>query len=351
MCTFVEQQLTFNTATEEKPVNYEIYLKPTPEKEYYRFRLLWFTDSTDRKTPFVERFIHSVWVEDGDKRFTYDVVCPTTPYVKKKWAGNAYDDCPICRFVNNNFIMLKESNFKDTIARTNHKTFKRRFQAVIPVYVVSDPVYDANNGKFKVFTIADKEIFEKFKALVIERNNNHKIFNSENALDFLVRVDNVQKVLGEGTDRELRYNKKEIVQMGFSSKPYDIPAITKTAIDQFPFSSLYYYMPTLDDLKSFYKDHCLHAVNDDVDDTAIADIATTPKTEPEVAKPKTTTKDNPKAVEKIKPTDTPLPVDEDLVESVTTSDEPEVDAPVEKSNEKSNDESINIDDLLNDIGF
>lgn len=348
MCTFVEQKLTFNTATEEKPVNYEIYLKPTPEKEYYRFRLLWFNDSSDRKTPFVERFMHSVWVEEGDKRFTYDVVCPTTPYVKKTWAGNAYDDCPICRFANNNFIMAKESGFKDSVAREKNKTFKRRFQAVIPVYVVSDPVYDANNGKFKVFTIADKEIFDKFKALVIERNNNHKIFNGENALDFLVRVDNVQKVLGEGTDHELRYNKKEIVQMGFSSKPYDIPAITKTAIDQFPFASLYYYSPTLDDLKSFYKDHCLHAVNDDVDDTSIADIASTPKVEPsEVVKPKATTKVNPKSAEKLKPTDTPPPVDEDLVESITTSDEHEVDPSIEKSS----DDSINIDDLLNDIGF
>lgn len=350
MCTFVEQKLTFNTATEEKPVNYEIYIKPTPEKEYYRFRLLWFNDSTERKTPFVERFIHSIWVQDGDKRFTYDLVCPTTPYVKKTWAGNAYDDCPICRFANNNFIMLKESNFKDTVARDKHKTFKRRFQAVIPVYVVSDPVYDANNGKFKVFTITDKEIFDKFKTLVIERNNNHKIFNSENALDFLVRVDNVQKVLGEGTDHELLYNKKEIVQMGFSSKPYDIPAITKTAIDQFPFASLYYYNPTLDDLKSFYKDHCLHAVNDDVDDTAIADIASTSKTEPEVVKPKATTKVNPKAVEKIKQTTQDVSTDEDLVESITTTDataEHEVDAPVENSNA----DSINIDDLLNDIGF
>ena len=41
--------------------------KPTAEGEYYRFRLLWFSDDTsDRKTPFVEKYSHIVYERDGN---------------------------------------------------------------------------------------------------------------------------------------------------------------------------------------------------------------------------------------------------------------------------------------------
>lgn len=347
MCTFVEQPLTFNTDISEKSINYEIYLKPTPEKEYYRFRLLWFNDDTDRKTPFIERFIHSVWIEEGEKRSTRDIVCPTSLYVKKTWAGDAYDDCPICRFGNNNYLVAKESNYKDTIAHEKAKKFKRRFQAVIPVYVISDPVYDANNGKFKAFIITDKAIFDKFKALVIERNANNKLFNGENALDFLLRVDNVQKVLGEGTAKELRYTKREIVQMGFSSKPYDIPAINKTAIDQFPFSALYYYKPTLDDLKAFYKDYCLHAANDDIDVASIATVAATKVEKPAAKAEKPASKVTAEA-KSTPPPKNDLPEDTiDDLDNVAASPS----APSVNSTPVDNTDKIDIDDLLNDIGL
>lgn len=361
MCTFVDQKLTFNTATEEKSINYEVFLKPTPEKEYYRFRLLWFTDSTDRKTPYVERFIHSVWVNgDGEagKNVCYNIVCPTTPFVKKTWAGNPFDDCPLCRFANNNYVALKDSGFKDVIAREKNKTFKRKFQAIIPVYVVSDPVYDANNGKFKVFSITDKEIFEKFKALVIERNATTTVFNGKNAVDFLVRVDTVQKVIGENTKNEFRYTKREIVQMGFSSKAYDIPAIDKTAVDQFPFSALYYQSPTSDELKDFYKAHCLLAANDDVDDSNFANLSTLTVTAPpanENVANESTSSDKSTVSTDNEKAETP-DIDDGLVESVVGSDDadelPDSSDSQDGKNELLNTSpAIDVDGLLSDIGL
>lgn len=276
MCTFVEQPLTLNMATSAKPLTYEVFLKPTPEKEYYRFRLLWFKDGTDRKLPYVERYMHNMWIRTDDKNELKQIVCPTTSHVRSQWAGNPYEDCPICRFSANNYIAAKESGFKDKIAHTNYKQFRRNFTASVPVYVVNDPVYDANNGKIKVFSINDKAIFDKFKRMIVERNKSNAIFNSADALDFLIRVDVVQKSYTDRNGETVTYTKQEIVQMGFSNKPYTIEAITKAAVDEFPFADLYYSAPTLDELKTFYKKHCLHAAHDDddVDLSELSDMTT-----------------------------------------------------------------------------
>lgn len=353
MSTLVEQPLTVNTYQTNAPLNYEVYLKPTPEKEYYRFRLLWFNDNTDRNTPFIERFVHTVWTKNGDKNVVHSISCPTTAHIKKNWPGNPFDDCPLCRFANNNYVVMKESNYKDQTAKDNHKTFKRRFQAIVPVYVVSDPMYDANNGKFKVFTFDDQDIYDKFKKLVIERGATAKVLNGTNALDFLVRADNVPKVLRAGTPEQVDYTKKEIVQMGFSSKPYDIPAITPEKIDEFPFGQLYYHSPSLEELKAFYKEFCLHSVNDDIDTASMATVSKASPVESTKAKP-ATPKVEPTAKAKVTPKSeaiesasvTPPADDDSFIDEVPNTSVASTVSAAEDGDEG----PINIDDLLNDVG-
>ena len=271
---FVDEQITEQNIAPENPMNFGVYMKPTPKGEYYRFRLLWFKDETDRKTPFVTRFVHEYWEDMGEgPNRNHSIVCPTSIFVRNNWKGDAFKDCPICRFSGNNFISWRDSGYIDKIASKNYRGFKRKFQAIIPVYVINDPNYEPNNGKLKVLIINESDIFNKFKKSVINKNKNTAIFNGGEAVDFLVRSEQDEKVFNEGEDNEYRFFKTEIVQMGFSNKPYKIPAINKEAVDQFPFAQVYYTASTLNELKSFYKKWCLHTITDDIDDSDMSDLS------------------------------------------------------------------------------
>jgi len=59
-------------------------------------------------------------------------------------------------------MTLKESNWKDADARKKNKDFGRKYQAIVPVYVVNDPNYEGNNGKFKVIMFGDKKVYDGF---------------------------------------------------------------------------------------------------------------------------------------------------------------------------------------------
>lgn len=371
MTQFVNKQLTEKDVTPpENPLNFGVYLKPTPKNEYYRFRLLWFRDKTDRKTPFVTRFVHEHWEnrEDGPNR-NHSITCPTSSFAKNVWQGDAFKDCPVCRFSGNNFIALKESGYKDKIARTNYRNFKRKFQAVIPVYVVNDPHYDPNNGKFKVLIINESDIFEKFKKLVISRNESTQIFNGGKAVDFLVRSDIVEKVLNEGEENEYRYTKNEIVQMGFSNKPYEIANINKENIDEFPFGDVYYSVPDLIDLQNFYKKWCLNTMidSDDIDDSDMADLTNTdedldifeqPKKETKSKKKNSDKKENDEEEINIEEIDTDVETEPEI-SLIDENEDVEIDLDIDELDSTSDEDNdgeekqseIDIDSLLDDIGI
>lgn len=256
-----------NGETQRKP-NLMIYIKPTPPKEYYRFRLLGFKSSkSDRDYPFITTFKHTVWVEGEDgKRHTENVVCPVTPFVKKNWKGDPMNDCPICRFANANFVAWKQSGWKDREAAKKNKEFGRKFEALIPVYVVNDPNYQQNNGHFRVFSFTDKDVYKQFQDLVRAKSQEAVVFNGKNALDFYIRYEMVEETLRQGQPNEYVWKHPVLKQMGFTNKPYDIPQITKEAIDeQFPFDETYYVGSTMSELEDFYNRH-IKVSNDDIPD-------------------------------------------------------------------------------------
>ena len=339
MCTWMTE-LPKKAKTEEtqKTPKLMMFLKPTEEKEYYRFRLLGFRSAkSDRDFPFIPRFVHQVWCEGEDgKRHTESIVCPVTPFVKEKWNGDPMNDCPICRFANANFGTWKASGWKDKEAARKNKEFSRKFEAIIPVYVVNDPVYPQNNGHFRTFAFYDKEEYNKFKDLINKYTGaGNVVFNGKEAIDFYIRYEMKEEVKNEGQPNEYHWKHPVLARMGFADKKvYDIPAITKEAIDKFPFDDTFYVASTMSELQDFYNRH-VKVSNDDIPDED-EEINLVPKKQEEPKVQKTN------SIEK-----TEIKADSDPVSDLPFDDGLNDNTPTEKKAEKSNDEvDEDIDDLL-----
>lgn len=270
--TFVNDKLTMASTQSDKSLKrLEVFLRPTEKNEFFRFRLLWFNhEGSGRKVPYIERWIHQVW-EDGDdgKRKLNEIICPVSKHVAESWpAGNPYDSCPVCKFANMNFVAFKDSSWKDRTAANNSKTFKRKYDLVVPVYIVSDPCYSNNVGKIRVFRINDSKVGDKFKKMIVAKSATEQIFNGGKAVDFIIRMDKVKYERDDGSF----WTKNEIVQMGFTNKPYEIAGITQEAINEFPFDDYFGAIPKVADLKEWHKKYCLHADTDDIDFDGISDM-------------------------------------------------------------------------------
>lgn len=310
---FVNDKLTVASTQSDKSLKrLEVFLRPTEKNEFFRFRLLWFKkDGTTRKTPYIERWVHQVWEDDENgKRKMEEIICPISKHVAEDWPGNPYDDCPICKFSNLNFVTFKDSAWKDKVAQNNSKTFRRKYDLVIPVYIVSDPCYSGNIGKIRCFRINDSKVGDKFKKMIVAKSAENQIFNGGKALDFLIRMDKVKYERDDGSF----WTKNEIVQMGFTNKPYEIAGITPELIDAFPFDDVFGSIPKMEDLKAWHGKYCLHTSNDDIDFDGISDMNSTEVVTPT---PKAEAVETPEE----EATDIPADFDDGLDESLADSDE------------------------------
>jgi len=262
-------------------------LKPCPdEKSYYRVRLLAFNpppgSQSDRDDPFIERFVHQHWTKDPEKNYNKidaEIVCPVTPHVHVE--GNRYDACKICSLANNYFLAFKASNWKDKEANRKNKEFGRKYQAIIPVYVVNNPNWEGDNGKFRVIIFNDKKVYQDFRKRVERAALEHPVFNGSGAVDCCLHVKEDVEVLRPGQANEYRWKKRVIDRIVFSTKPYDIPAITQEAIMDMRFDEEYYSSSTPDEIAQFYQKYCTVS-NDDIPD---ADEVRIYDDKPEDAKP------------------------------------------------------------------
>ena len=246
-------------------------LKPCPdEKSYYRVRLLAFApppgSMSDRDDPFIERFVHQHWTKDPDKGYNKidaEVVCPVTPHVHVE--GNRYDACKICTLANKYFIAFKESNWKDKDANRKNKDLGRKYQAIVPVYVVNNPNWEGDNGKFRVIIFNDKKVYQDFRKRVERAALENPVFNGTGAVDCCLHVKEDVEVLRPGQPNEYKWKKRVIDRIVFSTKPYDIGAITQDAIISMGFDDEYYTSSTPDELNAFYQKYCTVS-NDDIPD-------------------------------------------------------------------------------------
>lgn len=290
MCTFMNTLKRGGNSSSGKSNKQRIFLsiKPTSDpKSFYRFRILNFTSpkKSDRTTSFIERFTHTVWGknESGKPVIESQVICPATNYVKNLTKR----DCPICKLAEMNFAAYKESGYRDRESLKKSRELGRKFEYLVPVWVLNDPNYEGNNNKMKVFSfdrnhkifdpekqeyVPAYEYFQKVINLEIEKSKRleregkpgYNWCNSENAVDICIRMERVPKVANEGTPREAHWEENEFKMIKFSNKPYTIPSITKENIDNFEFDDQYYVSSTLDELNDYYNRFC-KVQNDDVD--------------------------------------------------------------------------------------
>lgn len=308
MCVFCnDMNLNSKSSIVRKKQFTFLSIKPTKPKEYYRFRLLNFryNSKNDRDTPFIERFVHQKWVNSEDGKGTLEtVVCPVTEFVKRNWNGNPYDDCPICRYANMNFVAFRDSGWKDKTSNKKNKEFGRKFEALIPVYVVSDPNYIPNNGKLKVISITDKDLYKKFLNTINYTMRNVPVFNGGTAVDFYLRMENVTETVNPGTAKEYTWSHNKLIMPDLldkngnatgllrcflpPDKAYPIPGITKELVDDFPFDDEYYVASTKEELEAFYDKYC-KVSNDDIPDDDDVAVFEAPKVSKPVAKKSTST--------------------------------------------------------------
>lgn len=349
MCTFIsslpKKSVTKGT---NKKSSLVCAIRPCPDepngdKTWYRFRLLAFKSAkTNRDYPIIERFVHQHWGKNdkGQPVMDDEIVCPVTKWTD--WEGDRYG-CPVCQYANQNFLALKESNWRDATARQKNREFGRKYQAIVPVYVVNDPNYAGNNGKFKVIIFWDKKQYQAFEEKIKKASMTKCVFNGKQAVDCCIHMSEVPEVRNEGQPNEYVYKAKVIDRITFSKDPYDIDAITKEAVDAFPFDETYYVQSTKEEINDFYNKYIKISNNDipDDDDIEVYSKAEAPSAAPIEENAKKETSD--------------IDIDNSDILTADSASE-EVIAPVEvpvKKAVKNQNPSVNIDEvdvdaLLND---
>lgn len=279
MCTFLNKLPDRNKVSSvygTKRQRIFLPIKPTTDpKAVYRFRILAYKSSkTDREYPFIERFTHTKWGrnENGKPIMESQVICPSTAYVK----SISHKDCPICKLSNANFKAYNESGKRDRESLRRGRENARKFEAMIPVYVVNDPNNASNNNQLRVIML-DKtkkvpfrnpitkqiELVPAYECLekLINASSEHWC-NSENAVDLCIRMERVKKVYNEGQPNELHTEENEYKLMTFSTKPYTIESITQDLIDGFEFDDQYYVSSTKEELMDYYNRYCRVRMDD-----------------------------------------------------------------------------------------
>ena len=357
MCTFLSTlpRKSKTAGTEQQKRNLALYLRECPDdkgqKTWYQFRLLNFSaKNSTRDYPFIARYVHQKWGTNskGQRVVEKEVVCPVTKWVD--WEGNRYDDCPICKYAGQQYGAWKESGFKDPDARKKNKEFSRKFQGIIPVYVINDPTYAANNNKFKVIILNDKKVYDDFVKRVEKQLLKANCFNGGKAVDCLMHISNVEHVSNEGQPNEYRWKQKEIDNICFlkAEKAYELPAITRQAIDAFPFDDEYYIPSTLEDLNEFYETYIRVSLSSDDIDSDDDEVKVYDAPEKETVNK--TNSVTPTALSNDDIADDSTVDEADVDELLTDPDEKGLevkDSAAEKPAEKIDD--VSIDDLLKDI--
>ena len=318
--------------------NFLLKLKPTIENNGYRFRLLSFTSSTStRDYPFIEKFVHEKWDKDAEGKGVYKgfVTCPATKYVRPTLPpkANPFEICPVCKYVNSNFIAYKESEYKDKIAGKIIREHKRKYIALVPVFVVKDPNDPTNTNKPKVWVIKDKEIYDKLNVLIKKQQALTKVFNGGPAVDLLIFVKKEEVIVGEGKPYQFTRQDIKIDKFGFGKNVYKLDAIDDTLIEGFPFDDEFYTFSKEDELLKYYNDFVISSSNIPEDGIATEELAeptdTTETTAPNVEED-TITEDDEKVVTQDEIIDKDLSDIDDLINDSVEEEKPVV-KPVEKA--------------------
>lgn len=362
MCTLISAFPKYSTMMNaSKPKqNLEMFLQECKdERTYYRVRLIG-SSSSKRDDPHIIRHVHTAWSKEDPtthKKHLDKIVCPSntswadTGDVPKKAA------CKVCGYVNQNWTIYRESGKTDTLARQQAGSFMSKFEAVVPVYVRSDPNYEKNNGRFRVIVFNDKDTYELLRKLANAKyNSGVSIFNGENAVDCLIHL---TKESYEGKNGKTYY-RTVIDKIKFSSEPYDIAAINTKSIDQFikAFDDTYFTQSSPEEIDAFYNKYCAIS-NDDIPEDDDIQVY-----KPEAKRPATATKipvNDAAPSNDIPDDDIDELIDEKPIKKSVTSavdddnalaeDPDNVDVAIPSPKKASNDVDLKSDDILAELGI
>jgi hypothetical protein len=141
----------------------------------YTVRLVSITnEKSGRKSPFIVKWNHTstnLNMTTGEYETEF-VTCPTSSYVK---CANPFDVCPCCSTAND--IWKKYEETKNVKYRQVYDKMKRRFAAFIPVLVISNTENAELNGKIKIMTLNNRNVFKEFSQF-LEQNSKRLFFNN-----------------------------------------------------------------------------------------------------------------------------------------------------------------------------
>jgi len=130
----------------------------------YSLRLLWLP-SDERQYPMINQYVHRIWDDSAIGSKDVNVICPTSQY---DLDNQGFKACPICEKMS---ALYKEASEGSTSAEELYKKFKRTLRGYVPVYVVNGPAEDVGQVKILQYTISFKKYFDS-KIFGITDNRN-----------------------------------------------------------------------------------------------------------------------------------------------------------------------------------
>lgn len=264
-----------------------------PNKRYYVLRMLNFEGPDRTDYPFIQRNEHICFHRDSENKIVSvdRIVCPTTPWAKNKLyqsgekIGKGY--CPICEysFEKNKEAWKVPGQVDRTSARLASDT-KSVWTVYLPVYVVSDPHYQANNQHLRVLRLtgdAGKDALERLTTILNDYTNRGiNCYNGEMGINIGFLCESVQKTrtnkngevsINKKTGQPYVYTENVITDIRpMLKKQYAYPEINDSAIEELDFDGTYGVAASKTELAAFLNRNWLDigGGEDDFDDGAVS---------------------------------------------------------------------------------
>ena len=331
----------------------------------YKLRLLWITppEGMNREYPMINQYVHRFWDENAIGSKNIEVYCKTSQYDEGE--TRAGWDCPVCKEMSKCYKEYSKSGSQSS--KEIYDTFRRTFRGYVPVYVISGPEEDLHKIKILQYTkifkdFFDLKIFGIMKSQKTDDGTNSQITVDEDDIlgiqAFTYYEASDDSVKTEAYDLIVTVNTKSIPIRGkmvkvpdykidFSRKMSEIdfdgePITSERYLglsEELSFDQDFLKTSTIDELQAFLNKYVNSETVNEIHEEAVEteEAIETPVKSEKIDKIKEVSKaTKEKAVKAAKPASD---VEEELEE-----EEPE-----EEVESSSDDEDIDIDDILKDI--
>jgi len=147
----------------------------------YKLRLLWITppEGMNREYPMINQYIHRIWDENAIGSKNVEVYCKTSQYDEGE--TRAGWECPICKEMSKCY--KEYSNSGSQSSKEIYDTFRRTFRGYVPVYVISGPEEDLHKVKILQYTKIFKDFFDLKIFGIMKNQKNDDNSNNQMTVD------------------------------------------------------------------------------------------------------------------------------------------------------------------------